>query len=334
MELHLIIKSIRKHAGLSQEDFANKLGMTRSNLSQMEIGRNTPSIALLNDIANIFHINIGVVFQMINSDEKDLPTLLPKLSDQNNCNPNCNPSCNLNTNLPPETGKTKSTNDVHLDAHPNAHLNAHPTPFFMPNTGKTTGTNIVELPVPVEDESELVAIPVVDISVAAGSGFYNPDHLSEIDCIRMPRSMVKGSQPHLCVRIKGESMVPTLQDGGYLIIRLLDPSEWRDIRDGHVYVVAEKEGRAFVKRLKNRFVEHGFIVCMSDSADVQRYPNFNLMEYEINTIWHAEWYISAKMPNIHATYYNKVSLLEDKYDEVVNQLQQLTGEVRALAAKQ
>lgn len=334
MELHLIIKSIRKHTGLSQEDFANKLGMTRSNLSQMEIGRNTPGIALLNDIANIFHINIGVVFQMINSDEKDLPTLLPKLSDQNNCNPNCNPSCNLNTNLPPETGKTNSTNDVHLDAHPNAHLNAQLTPFFMPNTGKTTGTNIVELPVPMEDESELVAIPVVDISVAAGSGFYNPDQLNEIDCIRMPRSMVKGSQPHLCVRIKGESMVPTLQDGGYLIIRLLDPSEWRDIRDGHVYVVAEKEGRAFVKRLKNRFVEHGFIVCMSDSADVQRYPNFNLMEDEINTIWHAEWYISAKMPNIHATYYNKVSLLEDKYDEVVNQLQQLSSEVRVLSAKQ
>lgn len=264
--------------------------------------------------------------------------LLTGQGDPNFGSNNSKVNSKVSPDLSIESGKTNSTNDVHLDAHPNAHLNAHlnahPTPFFMPNTGKTTGTNIVELPVPVEDESEMVAIPVVDISVAAGSGFYNPDHLSEIDCIRMPRSMVKGSQPHLCVRIKGESMVPTLQDGGYLIIRLLDPSEWRDIRDGHVYVVAEKEGRAFVKRLKNRFVEHGFIVCMSDSADVQRYPNFNLMEYEINTIWHAEWYISAKMPNIHATYYNKVSLLEDKYDEVVNQLQQLTGEVRALAAKQ
>lgn len=202
--------------------------------------------------------------------------------------------------------------------------------LFLPNSGKTTGTNIVEVPIPACDDSDMVSIPVVDISVAAGSGFYNPDYLSEIDCIQMPRSMVKGSQPYLCVRIKGESMVPTLQDGGFLIIRLLDPSEWRYIHDGHVYVVAEKEGRAFVKRLKNRFVEHGFIVCMSDSPDVQRYPNFNLMEYEINTIWHAEWYISAKMPNIHATYYNKVSLLEDKYDEVALQLQQLTNEIRAL----
>lgn len=328
MELHLIIKSIRKFTGLSQEDFANKLGMTRSNLSQMEIGRNTPSIALLNDIANIFHINIGVVFQMINSDERDLPILMPQLSDQNNCKVNCKDDCKVNHILPSETGKTNGINKDDLEGNPNGNL----TPFFMPNSGKTTGTNIIEVPVPVEDESEMVAIPVVDISVAAGSGFYNPDQLSEIDCIRMPRSMVKGGQPHLCVRIKGESMVPTLQDGGYLIIRLLDRSEWCDIHDGHVYVVSEVAGRAFVKRLKNRLSEHGFVVCMSDSADVQRYPNFNLMENELNTIWHAEWYISAKMPNIHATYYNKVSQLEDKYDDVVNQLQQISREIRALAS--
>lgn len=328
MELHLIIKSIRKFTGLSQEDFANKLDMTRSNLSQMEIGRNTPSIALLNDIANIFHINIGVVFQMINSDERDLPILMPQLSDQNNCKVNCKDDCKVNHILPSETGKTNGINKDDLEGNPNGNL----TPFFMPNSGKTTGTNIIEVPVPVEDESEMVAIPVVDISVAAGSGFYNPDQLSEIDCIRMPRSMVKGGQPHLCVRIKGESMVPTLQDGGYLIIRLLDRSEWCDIHDGHVYVVSEVAGRAFVKRLKNRLSEHGFVVCMSDSADVQRYPNFNLMENELNTIWHAEWYISAKMPNIHATYYNKVSQLEDKYDDVVNQLQQISREIRALAS--
>ena len=331
MELHLIIKSIRKFTGLSQEDFANKLGMTRSNLSQMEIGRNTPSIALLNDIANIFHINIGVVFQMINSDERDLAILMPLLSDQNSCKVNCKDDCKVVCDSPIEYGKTNSINKDDLVGNPNGNPKGNLTPFFMPNSGKTTGTNIVELPIPMEDESEMVAIPVVDISVAAGSGFYNPDQLSEIDCIRMPRSMVKGGQPHLCVRIKGESMVPTLQDGGYLIIRLLDRCEWADIRDGHVYVVSEVVGRAFVKRLKNRLSEHGFIVCMSDSADVQRYPNFNLMENEINTIWHAEWYISAKMPNIHATYYNKVGELENKYDDVVDQLQQLAREVRALA---
>ena len=64
-----------------------------------------------------------------------------------------------------------------------------------------------------------------------------------------------------------------------------------------VYVVTDRDGKAYVKRVKNR-LDKGFIVCMSDNPDKAYYPNFNLQTDEIHTIWHAEWYISAKMPNI------------------------------------
>lgn len=337
MLIYSKLKAARRLLSLSQTEIEQETGLSQRDISQLENGKKKFIPTVYIQYLNKREVALDMLF------DDDLPLSLfeERLSfsltnrdeiSKIDCNLKCNPSCNPNAVLPLETGKTNSTDNYHSDAHSNAHLNAHPTPFFMSGSGKTTGTNIVEVPVPVEDESEMVAIPVVDISVAAGSGFYNPDQLSEIDCIRMPRSMVKGGQPHLCVRIKGESMVPTLQDGGYLIIRLLDRSEWCDIHDGHVYVVSEVAGRAFVKRLKNRLSEHGFVVCMSDCADVQRYPNFNLMENELNTIWHAEWYISAKMPNIHATYYNKVSQLEDKYDDVVNQLQQISREIRALAS--
>lgn len=315
MELHLIIKGIRKYIGLSQEEFANKLGITRSNLSQMEIGRNTPSVALLNDIANIFHIDIRIVFQMINSDEKIFPSLLSSLFLDNNTtegNQKGNLEGNLSSDLLSKSRNSKSTTFEKEES---------PTSIFLPASGKSTSTKIIKVPVPVEDDSDTVNIPVVDISVAAGSGFYNPDFISEIDKIRFPRSMVKRNHTYLCVRIKGESMVPTLQDGGYLIIRLLDRSEWQYIRDEHVYVVASNEGSAFVKRLKNRFKDHGFIVCMSDNPDLMVFPNFNLFENEINTIWYAEWYISAKMPNIHKVYYNKVSELEDAFNEIKESFQ-------------
>lgn len=326
MDLSLIIRTIRKYLNLSQDDFANKLGLKRSNLSQMEIGRNTPSVSLLNDIANIFRINIMVVFQMINSDEQMLSTLLPQLllhEDEFGGKENGKVDGKVLPDFILESGKTTS-----IKSNKNEVL---PTSFFVPDSGKTKSINIVEVPVPVGDDSEMVSIPVVDISVAAGSGCYNTDYLSEVDSIRFPRSMVKGGQPHICVRIKGESMVPTLQDGGYLVIRLLDRSEWQYLREGHVYVVSSTEGRAFVKRLKNRFKEHGFIVCMSDNPDPMGYPNFNLMADEINTIWHAEWYISAKMPNIHETYYKKVGELEDKYEGVMEEIQQIHREIKAIA---
>lgn len=308
------LRFLRVQRGLNLDEFGF-LGIKKGTMSNYELGKTEPKFEVLLSLSNFFGLSVD--------------DFLTKPLDEN-CRANCKDDCKVNPILPSEIGKTNGINNDDFKGN----LKGNLTPFFMPNSGKTNSTTIVELPVPIADDSEMVNVPVVDISVAAGSGFYNPDQLHEIDCIRMPLSMARGQYQRLCVRIKGESMVPTLQDGGYLIIRLLDRSEWQDIRDGHVYVVAEKEGKAFVKRLKNRFREHGFIVCMSDSADVQRYPNFNLMEHEINTIWHAEWYISAKMPNIHATYYNKVSELEDMMEDIKrefsNELLQIQKEVKAL----
>ncbi|RHO73392.1 helix-turn-helix transcriptional regulator [Parabacteroides sp. AF48-14] len=171
---------------------------------------------------------------------------------------------------------------------------------------------------------DFVRIPIVDISVAAGTGCYNPDYLEEVECISLPRTMIKDGHTYLCVRIKGQSMTPSLLDGGHLVIRLLDKTEWDGIRDNYVYVVSDNEGRAFVKRLKNRLHQHGFIVCMSDNVDKQNYGNFNLYEEELNTVWFAEWYFTAKIPNIQETYYRKQAELEDKFEDLAQQVRQLT----------
>lgn len=226
-----------------------------------------------------------------------------------------------------ESGKSKSTN---FDDYRNGYFNGYPDPLFLPESGKSKGINILEIPIAKSENPELVGVPVVDISVAAGSGFENPGYLSEVDAIYFPKSMIHDGQTYLCVRIKGDSMAPTLQDGGYLVIRMLDRSEWESIRDGHVYVVSDRDGRAYVKRLKNRLVKHGFIVCTSDNPDVTHYRNFNLMEDELNTVWYAEWYVSAKMPNIHTAYYNKVSDLEDKYDDIIHMIQNMQKDIKAL----
>lgn len=322
------LKLIRKLLSLSQAEIERETGLSQRDISQLENGKKkfipTAYIQYLN--------KRGIPLELLFDDDLSLSSFEVKfnqslISDKDkNCKVNCKDDCKVNVDLPSESRKTKSTSFEKEE---------NKAPIFLPNSGKTTSTNIVELPVPIEDESELIAIPVVDISVAAGSGFYNPDYLSEIDCIRFPKSMIKGHQNYLCVRIKGESMAPTLLDGGYLVIRMLDRCEWEDIRDGHVYVVSDADGRAFVKRLKNRLHEYGFIVCCSDNPDTVNYPNFNLKEDELNTIWHAEWYISAKMPNIHATYYNKVSEMENAIDDIrrtfTEELRQVRRDIKALS---
>lgn len=175
---------------------------------------------------------------------------------------------------------------------------------------------------------DIVRIPMVDISVAAGAGYCNKDYVEELEMTSLPRSMVSHGHSFICVRVKGHSMAPSILDGGYLIIHKLERSEWMNIRDGYVYVVSDNEGRAFVKRLKNRLRENGFVVCMSDNADKQNYPNFNLMEEELNTIWYAEWYFSAKIPNIQDSYYHKQAELEDRFDDLSAQVRHLTSLIK------
>ncbi|MCD8193248.1 MAG: helix-turn-helix transcriptional regulator [Tannerellaceae bacterium] len=174
-------------------------------------------------------------------------------------------------------------------------------------------------------QKQTVSIPVVDIFMAAGSGYLNTDYIEEESFMLMPSSIIKGGRNYLCGKIKGQSMSPTLQDSSYLIIRKLEPYEWSTIRDNYVYVISTREGATFVKRVKNR-LSQGFLVCMSDNPDKGNYPNFNLEIDELHTVWYCEWYLSPKMPNIHATYYNKLSELEDRMDEMTNDLKRIEKE--------
>ena len=291
------LRFLRIQKGLNLDEF-EFLGIKKGTMSNYELGKTEPKFDVLLELSKFFGISVD--------------SFLTTPLEGNNTKTN---SINLNGNL---------------NGNPNGNLNSP----FLQESGKTKSTNIVSLPIPVEPDEELVSVPLVDISVAAGTGFNNPTYMEEIDCIRFPQSMIKGNYTYLCVRIRGESMVPTLQDGGYLVVRLLDRSEWENIRDGHVYVVSDNEGKAYVKRIKNRLKEYGIIICNSDNPDPMGYPSFNLKENELNSIWHAEWYISAKIPNIHATYYNKVSELECAFDnmrrEFKEELLQMRKEIRAV----
>ena len=52
------IKNLRKSRKMTQEDFAAKIGVSRSTLSCYEIGQRTPSLKTLQEIAEIFGIGL------------------------------------------------------------------------------------------------------------------------------------------------------------------------------------------------------------------------------------------------------------------------------------
>lgn len=167
-------------------------------------------------------------------------------------------------------------------------------------------------------EMEFIEVPIVDISAAAGHGFLNPDYVEQLGTLKMPANMVKKGLNYW-IRNRGFSMSPTLKDSDLVMVKYIDPMEWQDMPDGHVCLVVDRDGMAYLKRVKNRF-EKGFIVLMSDSVDKVNYPNFNLQADEISNIFHAEWHLSAKMENINETYYNRLKSVEDRLEEMENKL--------------
>lgn len=51
------IRKIRKELGMTQKDFAAKIGTSQNILANYEAGRRTPSSSVINNICKTFHIN-------------------------------------------------------------------------------------------------------------------------------------------------------------------------------------------------------------------------------------------------------------------------------------
>lgn len=67
MEIGKKITDLRKNNKLSQEDLAEKLGVTRQTISKWELGQTYPSINQAKELSKIFNISLD---ELVNNDIK------------------------------------------------------------------------------------------------------------------------------------------------------------------------------------------------------------------------------------------------------------------------
>jgi transcriptional regulator with XRE-family HTH domain len=278
------LKFLRKERGLKQDEMQDSTGISGSTWSDYERGKSKPDIEQIVLISELFQVTADDLLRIDIEVDR------------------------ANVHLIEKSEKKKSDPIVH----PIVHLNKEKDRFNQD----------LKVTIVAEDGAKygekLAHIPVVDISVAAGAGYYNDGHIETEDAVHLPINFVKRGHTYLCVKIKGISMAPTLQDGGWVVIRQLDRGDWAKMPDECVYVVVDREGKSYLNRIKNRF-KKGFIVLRSDSPDRASYPSFNIEEKDIAAIWYAEMYFTHKMPNIHDQFYTRLQDLEDKVDILANQ---------------
>lgn len=63
------VSTLRKARGLSQEKLAEQMNISRSHLSHMEIGKVSPSLDLLIELAEFFRVSLD--YLMVGKQEKD-----------------------------------------------------------------------------------------------------------------------------------------------------------------------------------------------------------------------------------------------------------------------
>ena len=147
---------------------------------------------------------------------------------------------------------------------------------------------VVHFEMPGEDYT---AIPVVDIEAAAGFGTANTDYINESQLIYLPKSMLRGPRNRLCIKVAGASMEPTLYNNSRIVVRLLDEGEWEYTQTGEIYVVTDREGQTYIKRLTNNLRTTGEIILRSDNENQQLYKPFTMSEEDIFRIWAVELYL-------------------------------------------
>lgn len=77
MQLHEKLKALRLRHYYTQQEIADKLGVTRSTVSNFEIGRRKPEIDVLEKLAKIYNVDLNY-FAAHNMKANDLMLLVDK----------------------------------------------------------------------------------------------------------------------------------------------------------------------------------------------------------------------------------------------------------------
>jgi repressor LexA len=195
------IKLLMDKLGIkTQAEFANRIGIGRSTLTEILSGKHIPTLATINLISKTFNVN---------------PEWL-------------------------KTGKGEMflKNEEDIFSHPSV--------------------------------EQIIYFPVV---AKVGAGFPQDNNQIEvIEYIPLPASMNLDKNKHFIVKVHGDSMEPTLQDGDYVIAKYYYNGA-TDIPNKKVVIVRDDNGELYVKRL---YKGKNGIVFISDNPDYEPlYPSEN-----------------------------------------------------------
>jgi transcriptional regulator with XRE-family HTH domain len=280
------IKYLRRMNGLTQEQFARKIGIKRSLLGAYEEGRANPNLENLTNIAKIFGTTVD------NLIKNDIRTLREKQGIP----------------IPQPATQLMEPNDP-APPKPLASLidKYYQKPTENPPLPQTPFTSVTKA------ESSLFASPGDLFQKPASQSALNKnddDSIAWVSQAALPEYMTGYAYKDYLEKLP-EIVLPTLRPGKYRAFETGNdfPSpgatvvgefvpNWYDIRDGHHYLVVLHKQGALYRRVYNHVKIKGTVLLLSDSPTI---PTVEVPVKDVLEFWEARQYIGQQMPEPQAS---------------------------------
>lgn len=260
-----ILKQIRLKAGLSQAEFAKKIGVSQRTWSAYEMGETRPKMATILALESMGYRIDGLT-------DGAASYAIKEISD--------------NTGLPKEEVKQQTVahlQELSKNYQLDTFIDEVPSPEFKTSNSQSDHKNFdlfrfkKGISVPVEatetDTDALVMLPMYSQTASAGPG-QTETQLAELEkYIPVVLEMLGGANPKNCgmVRVVGDSMTDmSLFNGDWAIF------DRTQVEGDGVYVISIGTD-VRVKRLEYRPIEKKIIIS---SENAKRYPNPEIISYE------------------------------------------------------
>lgn len=159
------------------------------------------------------------------------------------------------------------------------------------------------------DEKQNENIELVPVKAAAGylNGFADPEFIQELNKFRLPFLPVG---TYRAFEIKGDSMLP-VQPGSVIVGEYID--NWKNIKDGHTYIILSKHDGIVYKRVFNQIEENGTLILRSDNLS---YPAYPIKIEEVLEVWKAVLHISHLNKGTDLSFQNILQMMQELKKDV------------------
>lgn len=328
------IKYLRRVNGLTQEQFARKIGIKRSLLGAYEEARANPNLSNLMNIAKIFGTSVD---NLLKNDIRKLR------ENQSVPLPQPAPQLLINTDSPKEVETSKPIASIietyyRSSEQPNTEskkaersedqlrlvaqrivprrtslrITSQPLVFnkaYEPDTHTVRQSNghaqaAAEIVAKKSEDKRAGQFELVRQEKISEYllHFQQPDFLSKLPGYQLP---VAASGSYRAFEIGADFTYP----GATLIGQLV--RNWYDLMDGKHYIVVLQRQGVLYRRVYNQVKIKGVLLLSSDNA---KYPSFEVSVKEVLEVWEVKAFVSTQMPE------PAISL--ERFSHIVADLQQ------------